>query len=385
MRFRLFRNLISVPASLPENLIFKIVETKKELEDAFGLVYQAYLPKGYCEENDHKMRATIYHALPTTTTLVALDNGKVIGTLTMVRNNRLNLPLEKQFDIKFLKQKGSRVAEITSLVIDKEYRRNNGGQVLFPLLKLMYEYATFYFGVSHLVVTVHPKDADFYKALLLFQDVSKTEKTKYYLGAPATALFLDLKEAHVEFHKVYKDKPEHQNLFKFFVHQELPNIILPKREFHTVNDPIVTLEYYRELFVKKLKLNVSNSDAIKNFKERREIESYLKDSTNNGRMNKRFEVESSAEFFVEGKKPIGKVKVKDVSYSGFRAFLPENFRIESTFDVRIEVGTSKFSNLKAKLVWIDENQGLGFEVLQSDALWDEFVSYINHRHFGKTG
>ena len=45
------------------------------------------------------LRVTIYHALPTTTTLCAKYDGQVVGTITLIRESVLGVPAQAIFDL----------------------------------------------------------------------------------------------------------------------------------------------------------------------------------------------------------------------------------------------------------------------------------------------
>jgi hypothetical protein len=47
------------------------------------------------------------------------------------------------------------VAEVSALAMHPKFRRN-GGPILFPLMKFMYEYSTRFFDTRHLVIAVNP-------------------------------------------------------------------------------------------------------------------------------------------------------------------------------------------------------------------------------------
>jgi hypothetical protein len=49
----------------------KIADTQEELEACFTLLHDAYVGSGFMTPELSGMRVTIYHALPTTTTLCA--------------------------------------------------------------------------------------------------------------------------------------------------------------------------------------------------------------------------------------------------------------------------------------------------------------------------
>jgi len=323
------------------------------------------------------MRATFYHALPTTTTLIAVDQERVVGTLTVVRDNRLGLPLDKVFDVKSLRGGAQRLAEITSLVIHRDYRREMGGQILFPLLRLMYEYSTSYFGVNHLLVTIHPKDIHFYKSLLLFKIVPKTG-VKDYLGAPAVVLHLDLKRALLEYEKTYENRGQTTNLFDFFVKRKMANVKLPKREYNKINDPLVSLDYFQKVFLGKLQLGSDNL-------ERRRVESILTLKFDSRRVHPRIEVEAPASVTLRKRDEIiqTKIMIKDVSRHGFRAFVEEDFSIQDEFNIQIEIAPKVISYVKVQAVWMSPDRGVGFHILKADENWHQFVNYLYRDQYGR--
>ena len=64
--------------------MLKIADTKEELEACFTLLHDAYVDSGFMKPDPSGMRVTIYHALPTTTTLCAKYDGQVVGTLSLI-------------------------------------------------------------------------------------------------------------------------------------------------------------------------------------------------------------------------------------------------------------------------------------------------------------
>ena len=54
-----------------KRLVLKIAETQEELEACFKLLHDAYVSSGFMTPDPSGMRVTIYHALPSTTTLCA--------------------------------------------------------------------------------------------------------------------------------------------------------------------------------------------------------------------------------------------------------------------------------------------------------------------------
>ena len=70
-----------------ERLVLKIAESREELEACFKLLHDAYVSSGFMTPDPSGMRVTIYHALPTTTTLCATIGDQVVGTLSLIRES----------------------------------------------------------------------------------------------------------------------------------------------------------------------------------------------------------------------------------------------------------------------------------------------------------
>lgn len=364
----LIRHLVKIPSELDSEITFKIADCEAELEASFALVYQEYLKLGYVSANTLKLRATVHHALSTTSTLVAIYQGSVVGTLTLVRDNKLGLPLENNFSLAAIRTASKRMAEITSMVIHTDFRRKKGGIVLFGLLKLMYLYATKCFGTSDLVIAIHPKDIDFYSALMFFNQIPSTEVKDYY-GAPAVAMSLDLKQATKKF-LIYADKKKEKNLHNFFLIEKHDNIHLPRRSFNTVNDPVVTYDYLKSFFIGKTKL-VKLSDL----NHRRHFLSFY-GKLNNKIENIRLDVAAPARLYVRDQKSLLSGLVKDVSLNGFRLDCEAVMMNEAEIEIAVEVGPGKISKLKAKAKWSIQNQTAGFEILQMDSTWSKFIEFL---------
>ena len=91
-------------------------QTKEELEACFRLLHDAYVRRGYMKPDPSGMRVTIYHALPTTTTLCALFDGKVVGTISLIRESAIGFPLQRIFDLTSVRAKRGNIAEVSALV-----------------------------------------------------------------------------------------------------------------------------------------------------------------------------------------------------------------------------------------------------------------------------
>ena len=221
-RFAVYRNLVDCDPAPDERLVLKIADTREELEACFQLLHEAYVASKFMEPDPSGMRVTIYHALPTTTTLCAKYDGEVVGTLSLIRESILGFPLQRIFDLTALRDRKGNIAEVSALAVHRRFRRT-GGTILFPLMKFMYEYCTTFFDTRHLVIAVNPRHIEMYESLLFFERLTQqvVENYDFVNGAPAIGATLDLSTAPETFRKEYSSRPPRRNLHAFFTEVQI--------------------------------------------------------------------------------------------------------------------------------------------------------------------
>ena len=94
------------------------VETLEEFKAATHLVYREYLRRGYIAPNPTQLRLSHFHAVPETTTFVALDpQQRIVGTVTLVPDSSMGLPMDDayQAEVDGLRAQGVHLAELSML------------------------------------------------------------------------------------------------------------------------------------------------------------------------------------------------------------------------------------------------------------------------------
>ena len=248
-RFAIYRSFVDCDPAPDKRLVLKIAETREELEACFRLLHDAYVDAGFMKPDPSGMRVTMYHALPTTTTLCALFDGEVVGTISLIRESVFGFPLQAIFDLTEVREKKGHIAEVSALAVHPKFRKT-GGAILFPLMKFMYEYCTTFFDTRHLVIAVNPNRIEMYESLLFFQRLTENAVASYDFanGAPAVGASLDLHIAPAVFRQVYGRKPARRNLSAYFTEITLPNIVIPNRRYFTTNDPVMTPDLLDHFF-----------------------------------------------------------------------------------------------------------------------------------------
>jgi len=388
-RFAIYRSFVECDARPDARLVLKIAETREELEACFKLLHDAYVGSGFMKPAPSGMRVTIYHALPTTTTLCAKFDGEVVGTISLIRESLFGFPLQAIFDLNDVRAHKGHIAEVSALAVHPKFR-NTGGTILFPLMKFMYNYCTTFFDTRHLVIAVNPNRIEMYESLLFFKRLTENSVDSYDFanGAPAVGATLDLKAAPQRFEQVYGAKPDRRNLFNYFVKTVLPNIELPNRRYFTTNDPVMTpelLDYFfnqrtqvfAQLDPRKKQLLHAIYDLPAFRKVLPPVDAERDPSAQ--RTHQRYSVKCPGNFAVvlAGKPHSHPLLVIELSLDGFSVLSRTPLPMDTWGDASIQLGQTEKSIVKAIVVRKAGN-GLGglyaFKLAEPDLAWRKFVN-----------
>jgi len=370
----------------------KVAETRQELEDCFKILHDAYVERGFMKPDPSGMRVTVYHALPTTTTLCAKCDGRVVGTISMIREGVFGLPLQSSFDLEQVRKKPGQIAEISGLAVHADFRKAPGA-VLFPLMKFIREYCVEVFDTRHLVIAVHPDQIDFYESLLFFDRLRDTPVPSYDFanGAPAVGATLDLQAAPAVFKRGYRGRPPRKNLHHFFFELKLPHIKLPQRRYFTTNAPVMTPEMLDYFFNQRTQV-FENLDSrrkallcsIYDVPEYRRVLPFASDApfaAHPLRHHQRYSLRAPAELKLEidGVERLFVFNVVEVSLAGFlaesRLELPLNIQGEA----RVQLGVQDWSYSHVRAVrckQVDGSSFYGFHVNDPDDTWRRCVAAL---------
>jgi hypothetical protein len=389
IRFAIYRSFVECDANPDRRLVLKIAETQEELEACFKLLHDAYVGSGFMKPDPSGMRITIYHALPTTTTLCAKFDGEVVGTLSLIRESLLGFPLQTIFDLSRVRERKGQIAEVSALAVHPKFRKT-GGIILFPLMKFMYNYCTTFFDTRHLVIAVNPNRIEMYESLLFFRRLAEKSVDSYDFanGAPAVGATLDLKYAPAQFAKVYGGKPMRRNMYHYFIEAVMPNIVLPTRRYFTTNDPVMTpalLDYFfnqrTQVFAqlnehkKQLLHAIYNLDAFKAVLP--PIDQHIAQQVHRSHQRYSVKCPGTFELQVADKGRVYDLLVVNLSLYGFQVHSQAALPLGEWGEVAIELGKSEKSFNKAMAVH-DRVNGLpgfyGFQLAEPDLAWRKFVN-----------
>lgn len=373
----IIRNMIQLDYEYDPNLVVKIAETKEELEGAFRVLYQSYIEMGYCQKSESEIQLTLHHALPTTSVIIAKHKDEVVGTLSLVRNNNLKLPCENIWNIEGLNRYDRRVAEITSLAIDKRFRRSKSGNIFFPLLKFMYEFSTDYFGTQILTIVVHPKERAFYEAIFFFRALSEEMVADYY-GAPAIALFLDIKKSTNHGKKIYGGKTASKNLYHYLTQFKSKNLIMPKRNSFSVDYPVLDKTMFQYFFFEKSEIGHGVNEET--------LEKILRHfpGPNGRRVSSRFAVDIPAHLIDPETGKCDNVMIKNVSATGLRIVNAQHgtvLQLESMKVYQLEFFSGEqIFPMNVVNQWCSGGIQAGFRVISNQLNWHRFLKTIHFKY-----
>ncbi|MDM4764862.1 GNAT family N-acetyltransferase [Pelomonas sp. SE-A7] len=393
LRFGLIRNMVSCDPKPDPRLEFKIAETQEELEACFRILHDAYVGAGFMQPDPSGMRVTVYHALPTTTTLCAKFDGQVVGTISIIREGVFGFPLQAIFDLEPVRARGGQIAEISALAVAPTFRKT-GGAVLFPMMKYMHEYCHRYFDTRHLVIAVNPDRIELYEALLSFERLTEVHVENYDFanGAPAVGASLDLDRAPQLFRSSYGKRKASKNLHHFFFEVTMSNFRWPQRRYHTTNDPVMTPQLLDHFFSKASnvfeRMDNRKKALLWSIYDQPEYRAVLPllggvaDPDHHPlRRHRRFSMRCPGKVvLMNGAGPHDYfLDVIEISFAGFQAECDSELPLQTEGDATIELGDATTSMLRAKAVrrkQTDTGVFYGFAFDESDKNWRDCIAAL---------
>ncbi|GEM_PF-1636642 len=230
----------------PDSYVCTIAHTFEDLREAYRLVHQEYLNRGYCESNPSQMHYTYYCVLPKSRTILLLEKGekKILGTGSLILDSPCGFPAEPLFpeELRQIRGEGRRLAEVTLLAIStqafgkKVFSLTNLQKLIatFRLFKALFTYARSQ-GVTDLIIAVNPRHEKLYQSLT-FKPMGPVRPYSGVRNNPALLMHLDI----IEFMDI---KLRNRMIQKYFL--EGSNIHeLMRNSYHW--DPIVLQNLFSE-------------------------------------------------------------------------------------------------------------------------------------------
>jgi hypothetical protein len=393
LRDHFCRSRISIPP-LREDLRFEIAKSQQDLDQAFQILHDAYVKEGFSKPHVSRRRITDYHALPSTTTLVAKHDNQVVATISVIRDGPFGLPTDQVMDLSCFREKGERLGEVSALAIRPDFR-GRSGEVMFHLFKYTVHYSLNYFGLDRFVIVVNPDRITLYESVLCFEPLHRSALKKYAFAndAPAVCATLNLQMAAQTWQAAYAGQPVHRNIhhlfFGGFSEAERRQMRFPERPFYTVSDPVMSPAlldfFFNQCTDTFCQFKENQIKALRNIYLDGEYGAVWPPQWalphENARRGQRFEVACSGMAHATEHDPVA-VTVLDASRTGLRVRAAGELDMEASPVFKITVGEDKSVLLKARLCW-RSGTTYGLEILYAGNFWGQLLDYLE-RQFALT-
>jgi hypothetical protein len=176
-----------------DGLDFGLATDRDTFEQALRLQHDQYVAQGYMDPHPSGLRLSVHHALPSTCVFVARSGDRVVGTMTLIVDSALGLPMDEIYadDLRELRRERSGLTEFSGLALHPDYKRS-GVAILLRLIRMVVLYAIEVLHLSDVCIAINPRHAAFYRKAFYFRDLGGLKSYGKVNGAPAVALRLDL-------------------------------------------------------------------------------------------------------------------------------------------------------------------------------------------------
>ncbi len=197
---------------------YRVARTRQELTDVYRIVYKEYIKQGYINPNPSQMHYSMHNLIPQTTTFVALADGKVITTATVIPDSPLGIPMDELYKAEVDTLRDKKICEISMLANSSELFKDEVSLMLnakklflvFYLFKHMLDYVREYLHLDYICIAINPKHKATYESLF-FKDLGGLKNYDKVNGAPAIAKVLNVHTVEEECAKNQKN-----NTYKLF-------------------------------------------------------------------------------------------------------------------------------------------------------------------------
>ena len=176
-----------------DGLDFGLATDRDTLEQAFRLQHDQYVAQGYMDPHPSGWRLSIHNALPLTGVFVARSGHQVVGTMTLIVDSALGLPMDEIYadDLLGLRRERSGLTEFSGLALHPDYK-SSGVAILLRLIRMIVLHAIQVLHLSDVCIAINPRHAAFHRKAFYFRDIGGLKQYGKVNGAPAVALRLDL-------------------------------------------------------------------------------------------------------------------------------------------------------------------------------------------------
>ena len=162
---------VSRPGRAASGLEFYVAQKMEEVEEAWGLVYDAYRRDDLIDVNSQRVHTNPQAVGPNTAVILGCLGPLAVGTISAYTDGPEGLPLDSVYltEISALRRSGRKLMEV-GLFADRREHINRAADGLFALMRFSYFFG-FPMECDDVIIGVHPRHAPFYMRLLGFERI----------------------------------------------------------------------------------------------------------------------------------------------------------------------------------------------------------------------
>lgn len=164
----LLRRQAHLPGDVLAGLRVSVATDEAAYLAAFRVVHDAYVQRGWIHELPERMWLTPHHVLPESTILVVSLHGEVVGTVALIEDSTIGLPIDHTFgpETRPMRQPGRRLVEMGSMAVAPHVR---GFGPAIVMMVSAWRYAAERLRATDIVVAISSSQEKFYGALFHFE------------------------------------------------------------------------------------------------------------------------------------------------------------------------------------------------------------------------
>lgn len=193
-RRRLQRILASGMLDMQDALGIQRAVTIPALKDAYKLVHEVYLDKGYILEQPEGVRIRTYEALPDMATFIALQGSRVVAVTSLITDSAdIGLPSDHVYGdvLNECRKDGHKLCEITNLAVSHDYRNSSA---FLGLTQACFAHAL-HTGCTAMFIAISPGHVQFFGDLLQFRSLGGQRVYSEAVEDVVEGMLLDLENA----------------------------------------------------------------------------------------------------------------------------------------------------------------------------------------------
>ncbi len=358
-----------------DRLTFKIAETPSELEQAYKLIYKVFRAKNLIMATSSEMKITKLDALPSTKTLIALENGVVRACLRVSFESSIRTPCEEHFNLDFIKHQKKHFFEISNFVIDPEFSQSPEN-FLVPLCRMALQLNSEMKQADFVVAALSPYQFEYFRALFGVQRLEEQANLfEEFNSHPAVCAYLEIPKFNERLREIYGEKESRKNIFHYLFQFNDPRIVLTNNKalhspellnyfFNIKSNVFANLTRFEKKIFNQLYSELQFRNLLPQFsKEAR---------PDRNRSARRYEVDLNAEISKD-QKTLSSVVIKTVSLEGVGILSAEKLKLDEIYGLQIQDPKIGTIELLVAPVWTSRHDSYGLLVRKSEANWIQFV------------